>query len=192
MYKDKSIAVVVPAYNEEHFISITLANIPKLVDRIYAVDDASRDATHRLATEMSQADKRIMVIKRNENGGVGAAIISGHKQALKDNMDIVVIMAGDNQMPPEFLPALLDPVAEGKADYAKGDRMSITSDHEEMPKFRRFGTFLLTVLTRIASGYWHINDPQNGYTAISKDALSKLHLESVYKRYAFENDMLIR
>lgn len=192
MYKSKKIGVVVPAYNEERFITPTLATIPEMVDRVYVVDDASKDNTYRLAMDMAEKDKRIVVIRRGTNGGVGAAIISGHKAALKENMDIVAIMAGDNQMPPQFLPALLDPVAAGSADYAKGDRMSRPEDRREMPGFRRFGTFLLTILTRIASGYWHLNDPQNGYTAISAETLRELHLDDIYRGFAFENDMLVR
>ena len=192
MYKNKKIGIVVPAYNEERFIGKTLGAMPDFVDRIYVVDDVSKDNTLRIASDMSEADKRIAIIKRETNGGVGAAIISGHKEALKDGMDIVSIMAGDNQMPPAVLPKLLDPIAEGKADYTKGNRMSTAADRREMPKFRVFGTFLLTIFTRIASGYWHVGDPQNGYTAISREALLKLNLDSIYRGFAFENDMLVR
>ena len=192
MLKNKKIGIVVPAYNEERFIGKVLESMPKFVDRIYVVDDASKDSTSRIALDMANMDKRIAVVKRETNGGVGAAIISGHKAALKDGMDVAAVMAGDGQMPPAILSMILDPVVSGKADYAKGNRMSTAADRRGMPKFRVVGTFLLTILTRISSGYWHISDPQNGYTAISRDALLKLHLDSIYRGFAFENDMLVR
>jgi glycosyltransferase involved in cell wall biosynthesis len=192
MLKNKKIGIVVPAYNEERFIGKVLESMPKFVDRIYVVDDASKDSTSRIALDMANMDKRIAVIKRETNGGVGAAIISGHKAALKDGMDVAAVMAGDGQMPPAILSMILDPVVSGKADYAKGNRISTSDDRREMPKFRVVGTFLLTILTRISSGYWHISDPQNGYTAIGRDALLKLDLDAIYKGFAFENDMLVR
>jgi glycosyltransferase involved in cell wall biosynthesis len=192
LYKGKTIAVVVPAYNEEDFIADVIRGIPEFVDRVYVVNDASTDNTAKIAQSFVSRNDKIKLINHQENGGVGAAITSGHLEALEKTIDIVTVMAGDNQMPPEYMPALLDPIVEGEADYAKGDRMSHSQHRKEMPKFRRLGTFLLTILTRISSGYWHIKDPQNGYTAISGKALSKIPLNRVYKGFAFENDMLIR
>ena len=192
MYKGKTIAVVVPAYNEEDFIADVILGIPEYVDRVYVVNDASTDKTAQIAQSFALRNDKIKLINHQKNGGVGAAITSGHMKALEKTIDIVAVMAGDNQMPPEFMPALLDPIVEGEADYAKGDRMSDSQHRAEMPIFRRFGTFLLTILTRVSSGYWHIKDPQNGYTAINKEALSKIPLNEVYEGFAFENDMLIR
>ncbi|APV45141.1 Glycosyltransferase involved in cell wall bisynthesis [Dehalogenimonas formicexedens] len=192
MYKGKSIGVVVPAYNEHRHITLTINGIPDFVDRVYVVDDNSKDNTYGIACALAHRESRICVIHRSINGGVGAAIITGHKEAIKERMDVVAVMAGDNQMDPAILHKIIDPVVEGYADYSKGNRLSNPVHIREMPRFRRFGNYLLTVLNRIASGYWHISDPQNGYTAISRDALIKLDLEKIYVGFAFENDMLVR
>ena len=192
MYKGKKIAVVVPAYNEREFIAHTIVTIPHFVDRIYAVDDASTDDTYEIASDIARQNGRLTVIKRPKNEGVGAAIISGHKEALKDNMDVMAIMAGDGEMDPAMLDKVLDPVVEGKADYAKGNRFSTPQHKKGMSAWRIFGSFLLTYLTRIASGYWHMSDSQHGYTAISSDTLQKIALHQLYKGFAFENDMLVK
>lgn len=192
MYKGKRIAVVVPAYNEEDFIAQVITTIPGFVDRIYAVNDASTDSTGRVLDELAGRISRLTVIHREKNGGVGAAIITGHKMALKDGMDVVAIMAGDGQMDPAILDRIVDPVAEGRADFAKGDRLSVREHRKAMSAWRTFGNFLLTYLTRIASGYWHMVDPQNGYTAISREFLEKLDLDGIEKGFAFENDLLVK
>ena len=192
MYKGKKIAVVVPAYNEEKFIAQTIMTIPRFVDQVYVVDDASTDDTYEIASNMASQNGRLAVIKRSKNEGVGAAIISGHKEALEDKMDVVAIMAGDGEMDPAMLDKVLDPVVEGKADYAKGNRFSTPQHKNGMSAWRIFGSFLLTYLTRIASGYWHMSDPQHGYTAISGDTLQKVSLQQLYKSFGFENDMLVK
>jgi glycosyltransferase involved in cell wall biosynthesis len=192
MYKGKIIGVVVPAYNEERFIAQVLTTIPDFVDKVYAVNDASTDHTLKLICSAAKQNNRINVVNREKKGGVGAAIVSGHKKALEDSMDVVAVMAGDGQMDPAILDRILDPVVEGRADYAKGDRLSTPQYKREMSAWRTFGNFLLTCLTKIASGYWHISDPQNGYTAISREALQKLDLDRIDRGFGFENDMLVK
>jgi glycosyltransferase involved in cell wall biosynthesis len=192
MYKNKSIGVVVPAYNEEKFIAQVINTIPDYVDKIYVANDCSTDKTAEIASELAKQNNRVILINCQSNGGVGAAILTGHKQALKDNMDIIAVMAGDGQMDPTLLYSFLDPVAEGKTDYAKGNRLSNRRHKKEMPTWRSFGNFLLTNLTRIASGYWKMSDPQNGYTAISSEVLKKIDLNKIEKSFAFENDMLVK
>jgi len=192
MYKGKKVAVVVPAYNEERFIAGVLTTIPPFVDKIYAVNDDSVDRTLEIAQSIAEQNSHIMVINRNERGGIGTAVTTGHKKALADGMYVIAVMAGDGQMDPAILDRILDPVVEGKAGYSKGDRLSVPQHKKGMPAWRAFGNFLLTYLTRIASGYWHISDPQNGYTAISTKVLSKLDLGSIEKGFAFENDLLVK
>jgi len=192
MYKDKQIAVVVPAYNEEKFIAQTIESVPSFVDRIYVVDDASTDGTYEIASQIASQDGKLNVIHRERRGGVGAAIVSGHKMACKDEMDVVAIMAGDGQMTPAILDKVLDPVVEGKADYAKGNRLTLPQHKMAMSAWRRFGNFLLTYLTKLASGYWHVSDPQDGYTAMSRETLQKIALDKLCKGFAFENDMLVK
>jgi len=184
------IGVVVPAYNEEVLIEETINGIPKYVNRIYLVDDCSKDRTPEIIGRMK--DPRLVPIRHEKNRGVGAAIITGYKLALKDNMDIAAVMAGDNQMDPEQLPGLLMPIINGKVDYTKGNRLISKDFRSGMSKWRFAGNSILTLITKIGSGYWHIMDPQNGYTAISKQALEILDLDSIYPYYGYCNDMLIK
>lgn len=123
---------------------------------------------------------------------MGAAITAGYKKALEDHIDIVAVMAGDNQMDPQYLPDLLDPIIDGKAEYTKGNRLLNSKYRKGMSAWRSLGNYTLTFLNKIASGYWHVDDPQNGYTAISSSALKKLNLDKVYRGYAFENDILVK
>ena len=183
---------MIPAYNEERFIDYVLTSVPSFVDRVYAVNDASTDRSLELMRNIAQHNGRVTIVNRHRRGGVGAAIICGHEKALEDSIDIIGVMAGDGQMDPSTLPRLLDPVVEGRADYAKGDRLSLRDYMKGMSAWRSFGNFLLTHLTRIASGYWHVSDPQNGYTAISIKMLHKLDRDRIEKGFAFENDMLIK
>lgn len=193
MYKEHTIGVVVPAYNEQKLIGETLASIPGYVDRIYVVDDASiDDTTERIQEFCKDKDERVVFIKHEQNGGVGAAIVSGYKRALEDEIEITVVMAGDNQMDPEQLPNLLDPIVEGRADYTKGNRLLSREYRRGMTKWRFFGNSLLTLLTKIGSGYWQLMDPQNGYAAISKNALERISLDSIYPWYGYCNDLLVK
>jgi glycosyltransferase involved in cell wall biosynthesis len=192
MYKNKKIGVVVPAHNEEKFIVPVIDTMPEFVDRIYVVDDASTDMTSLEILKIAKKNNKVVVINRDIQGGVGAAILTGHQKGLKENMDILAVMAGDGQMDPAYLSDIIGPVVEGKADYVKGNRLSNRIHRKEMPAFRMWGNFLLTNLTRIASGYWNISDPQDGYTAISAEALNKLDIDKIETGFAFENDMLVK
>lgn len=192
MYRNKKIGVVVPAHNEEKFIGAVIDTMPDFVDKIYVVNDCSIDNTSEIIRNKSKQNGRVVIVNREVRGGVGASILSGHSRALRDGMDILAVMAGDGQMPPDFLNNILDPVVDDRAEYAKGDRLSRREHKKEMPAFRAFGNFLLTNLTRVASGYWNISDPQNGYTAISVGTFKKLNVEKIEKGFAFENDMLVK
>jgi glycosyltransferase involved in cell wall biosynthesis len=192
MYQNQKIGVVVPTHNEEQFITTVIDTMPDFVDRIYVVNDASTDRTLKLVREKQKHNSRLIIINRSTKGGVGAAILSGHLKGLQDGMEILVVMAGDGQMDPAVLPRIVEPIIEGKADYVKGNRLSSPEHRKEMPAWRKFGNFLLTSLTRIASGYWNISDPQNGYTAISAATLRKLDIPGIEPGFAFENDMLVK
>ncbi|MBB6401730.1 glycosyltransferase involved in cell wall biosynthesis [Methanococcus maripaludis] len=191
MYKGHKIGISIPAYNEEKLIWKTLEEIPEYIDKIYVCDDCSKDRTSEIVKEFMKKDQRVDLIKHEINTGVGGAIVDGWKKGLFDKMDILAVMAGDNQMDPKYLPDLIDPIIDGKADYTKGNRL-LKGYIGKMSKWRQFGNFLLNLLNKIASGYWNINDPQNGYVAISSKALTKINLDSLYKRYAFENDLMIK
>jgi glycosyltransferase involved in cell wall biosynthesis len=192
MYQNNKVGVVVPAHNEEIFIGNVIDTIPDFVDKIYVVDDASQDKTFEIIMSKARQNSKIIPVSRKINGGVGAAIITGHMRALEDNLDVIAVLAGDGQMDPAILPRFIGPIVEDKADYCKGNRLSDQTNKKEMPAWRYFGNNLLTILSRISSGYWHIGDPQNGYTAISVKMLKRIDLESVEKGFAFENDMLVK
>ncbi len=190
LYKGKKIAVVIPAYNEQDFIQSVLSGIPHFVDAIVVVDDASHDETAKRVRET--ADVRVRLLANATNAGVGAATVRGYREALELQSDVLVKVDGDGQMPLEYLGALLDPVVGGGYDYAKGNRFSDRAALRAMPKRRLAGNIALTFLSKLASGYWHIVDPQNGFTAVSADALRTLDLNRLHPRYFFEDDMLIQ
>ncbi len=191
LYRNNIIAVVVPAYNEEQLIGETLQSLPPYVDMIVAVDDASQDRTEEIMEEFSIKDPRITVIHHEKNQGVGAAICSGYSRAFEEGADLVAVMAGDNQMEAKYLPSLLDPIIDDQADYAKGNRLYNADYRRGMSSWRTFGNMLLTYLTKVASGNWHIMDPQNGYTVISRKVLAHLDISQIYPRYGYCNCMLV-
>jgi glycosyltransferase involved in cell wall biosynthesis len=189
MLAGRSVAVVVPAFDEERLIGTTLGGIPEFVDHVFVVDDASNDATAERAR--SSGDARLEVISHERNQGVGAAILTGYRRALAAGIDVTCVMAGDNQMDPADLEAIAGPVARGEADYAKANRLFTGRAWELIPHTRYLGNAVLSLLTKIASGYWHVADSQSGYTAIARETLELLDLDRIYDRYGFPNDMLV-
>lgn len=192
MYQGKTIGVVVPAYNEEGSIELVINTMPDFVDKICVIDDASTDDTCQIASDIAGQNGRLVVITHEENRGVGAAIVTGYKKCLEEDIDIAVVMAGDNQMDPAELPNLLAPIVVGNADYVKGNRMLTRKHLQGMTHWRRFGNWLLRWLTRIASGNYKIMDPQNGYTAISQQALGQINLDDIYRWYGYCNNILVK
>lgn len=188
-FQDLKIAVVVPAYNEEKLISQTILSVPSFVDHIVVIDDRSTDATSDRA--LATRDPRLTLIRHEVNTGVGGAICDGHREALKLGCDVSVVMAGDAQMDPAYLPNLLAPIVDGLALFTKANRFYSHNSFRSMPAHRIFGNIVLSFMTKLASGYWHLFDPQNGYTAIHRRALERLDLDRVAKDYSFENDLLI-
>ena len=189
MLEDRRVAVVVPAHDEEKLVATTLAGIPAFVDRVYVVDDGSRDATVQRARGVG--DPRVEVIAHDRNRGVGAAIVTGYKRALAEGIDVACVMAADNQMDPADLELLASPVARGELDYAKANRLVTGEAWDLIPRTRYLGNAVLSLLTKVASGYWHIADSQSGYTAIGRRTLESLDLDRVYTGYGFPNDLLV-
>jgi glycosyltransferase involved in cell wall biosynthesis len=187
MYRQLRIVAVIPAFNEEEAIGDAIASVPSFVDRIVVVDDASRDRTSERA---SASPREPVVIRHAVNRGVGAAIVTGYRDALAKKDDVAIVMAGDGQMDPLDLPALLDPIAEGRADYCKGNRFAHRELLTQMPTMRVVGNTLLSVATKVTSGYLHVFDSQCGYTAITSEVLRSLDLDAVFPRYGYPNDML--
>ncbi len=192
MYKGNSIAVVVPAHNEQELIGPTLADVPDYVDSIIVTDDASTDDTAARVEEIAQRDARIVLIRHERNQGKGSAVVDGYRRAMHQGHEIVVTMDGDHQMPSDHLPSLLDPLIERGYDAAKGNRfLAAPGTLSRMPKYRLLGNIFLTLATKMASGYWSIFDSQNGYWALKVASLAKIDLFRIARRYDLENSLLI-
>lgn len=210
MYEGKSVAAVIPVYNEEPFIEDVITTLPSFIDRAYVIDDGSTDGTWARIQKYSEVrsdrpDERgpqnctgechrpteIVPLRHTENRGVGGAIKTGYSRALADGIDVIAVVAGDGQTAPDVIERIVRPVAEGKVDYAKGNRLH-RQNRSSMPPFRRVGNYLLSLLTRMASGYWMMMDPQNGSTAISSDVLADIEIGELYEDYGFCNDLLVR
>ena len=241
MLFDKTVAVVVPAFNEEKQIGHVLKTMPHFVDRIIVVNDCSTDDTTNVVlsyikeeraigkvirqvstasdgNEYDKAEKllkekrekdiqfyppseianvypdtdRIILINHLKNSGVGAAIARGYKWCLDHNIDCTAVMAGDGQMDPSELEKICTPVLTEDIDYVKGNRLIHGGARLVMPKTRFFGNSVLSILTKIASGYWHVSDTQTGYTAISFAALNAIKIHKIYPRYGMPNDLLVK
>ena len=239
MLNNKSIAVVIPAYNEAKQIGMVIDTMPDFVDRLVIVNDNSKDNTSGAVSKYIDAlgkralpennktitekniyntaeeviekhnkleinyfpeseiihdneNNRIVLINLKKNSGVGAAIARGYKWAKDSNIDCTAVMAGDGQMDPGELLSICKPVVEDGIDYVKGNRLTHRSAKSLMPRTRFFGNSILSILTKIASGYWHISDTQSGYTAISNTALNAINLYKIYPRYGMPNDILVK
>jgi dolichol-phosphate mannosyltransferase len=159
---------------------------------IYVVDDACPEHSGDEVERRCGDDARVRVIRHAENRGVGGAVVTGYRAALDDGADIVVKIDGDGQMPPELLPSFVAPIAEGEADYTKGNRFHDLDSLAAMPGLRLLGNATLSILAKLSTGYWNIFDPTNGYTAIHASVLRRVPLDKVSRSYFFETDMLFR
>lgn len=184
------IAAVIPAYRVEQDIAFVLRGLPRYIKHIIVVEDASPDSTAGVIAAAAKKDKRITLIRHAQNQGVGGAMISGFRKALEFGAQIVIKLDGDGQMDPTHIPALITPLIQGKADYAKGNRFRNFRSLQQMPYIRRIGNLGLSFLTKAATGYWNIFDPANGYFAIRAEVLAQLPLDKMDHGYYFETSML--
>ncbi|MCP4374513.1 MAG: glycosyltransferase family 2 protein [Deltaproteobacteria bacterium] len=189
MYKNYKIGVVVPAYNEELLILETLQGMPNFADAIFVVNDGSKDNTLQLVQNQQKVDGRIVVVNHKTNKGLGQSLIDGYLASLDSNIDLTTIMAGDNQMHPDDLPNLLDKLIDEGFDYVKGNRL-LHQDVSAMPRYRFVGNAILTILTKFATGYYSLMDPQSGYTAIKNSALRNIPIATMTKGYGYNADIL--
>lgn len=189
MFHDSRVHVVIPAYNVAAHIGAVLRGLPDFVDAVTVVNDGSTDDT--AAAVQATSDRRVTLLESPANEGVGGAMVRGFRHALGQGEGILVKMDGDGQMDPADLPRLLEPIVDGRCEYAKGNRFLRSRELDIMPRARLAGNFVLTFLTKLASGYWNVFDPQNGYLAIASGTLRLLDLDRLSRRYFFENDMLI-
>lgn len=186
-----SVAVIVPCYRVRPHILALLARIGPEVDWIIVVDDACPEHSGRHVRE-NCSDCRVTILRNEKNEGVGGAVLRGYAHALQLGAEIIVKLDGDGQMDPRLIKYLIWPIADGRADYAKGNRFFNVEGLRSMPKIRLLGNALLSFFSKISSGYWTIFDPTNGYTAISAQTLALLPMAKISHRYFFESDMLFQ
>lgn len=185
------ICVVIPCFRVTGHVLGVIARIPDEVERIYVVDDACPEASGRMVAATC-TDPRVTVLFNERNLGVGGAVLRGYRQALDDGMDVAVKVDGDGQMDPRLLPNFVRPIAEGRADYTKGNRFFSPGMARDMPLVRLIGNAVLSFANKAVSGYWSIMDPTNGYTAVHLRVLRELPLHRIEQRYFFESDMLFQ
>lgn len=186
-----SIAVVIPCYRVRKHILGVLEKIPDVVTNIYCVDDCCPDKSGDLI-EKEAKDKRIKILRHEQNQGVGGAMVTGYRAAIEDKNEIVIKLDGDGQMDPRLIPLFIAPIQNGECDYTKGNRFYYIDNVKAMPSIRLFGNAVLSFMTKLSSGYWHLFDPTNGYTAIHANILKNMQLSKLDKRYFFEIDILFR
>ena len=185
--------MVIPAYNEELLIGRVIETMPDFVDWMIVVNDNSSDETAEVVEGYKESCReRLVLINLEHNLGVGGAICEGYKWAREHSIDLTAVMAGDAQMSPDDLPALLDPIVDDRCDYSKGNRLFSGEAWKMIPRVRYLGNSILSLLSKVASGYWHLADSQTGYTVASLRVLATIDLDGVYKRYGMPNDMLVK
>lgn len=193
MLEDHSIAVVVPCFNEELLIDRVLSTMPEFVDRVFVIDDCSADRTTEIVQGYVDGDPaRFNLLRHEKNLGVGAAIATGYEAARDEGFDITAVMAGDGQMDPDELKSICRPIVDENYDYVKGNRLFTGDAWSMIPHLRYLGNAMLSLLTKIASGYWHVADSQSGYTAINLRTLKLIDWRKMYPRYGQPNDLLVR
>jgi glycosyltransferase involved in cell wall biosynthesis len=185
------VSVIIPCYNVARHIEKVIANLPDQIDYIITVNDNSPDETEAIILGLLKENKKIIYLKHDINQGVGGAMLTGFKKSLDLNCDYTIKMDGDNQMDPSYIPALLKPLIENKADFTKGNRFRDFNALKKMPVGRRIGNLGLSFLIKAASGYWNIFDPTNGFFAIRNETLQSFNFKKIHKRYFFESSMLI-
>ena len=186
-----SVAVVIPAFRSRNQIIEVLESIPSSVDFVFVIDDACPENTGDHVI-LHCKDPRVEVIKNNENLGVGGAVIVGLRRALETDAEIIVKLDSDGQMNPQDMHKIIEPIVDGRADYAKGNRFNSLDDLQEMPKRRIFGNAVLSLMSKLSTGYWSVTDPTNGYLAFSRGALEAINLGKLRQRWFFESDILFR
>ncbi len=179
-----------PAHNEERLIARTIGAVPAFVDRIIVINDGSADRTLEIIRECQQRDPRVVIVNHEVNQGLGQSIVSGYQKSLELGLDITATMDGDGQMCPDDLPNVIDPIARGVADFCKGNRLLHRDVTSTMPAYRLFGNAGLTFLTKFATGYWQMMDPQCAYAAISRRALAAIPIAKMTRRYGYNADLL--
>jgi len=184
------IAVVIPAYRVEKQIGWVLDNIPDFVSTVIVVNDASPDNAQIVIEEHARKDARIVPLRHEKNQGVGGAMLTGFREALRREVEIIVKVDGDGQMDPADISALIQPLLEGEADFCKGNRFQDLKALRQMPTIRLMGNVAASLLAKTATGYWNMFDPANGFFALRTYILRRLDLTAIARDYLFETSLL--
>ena len=186
-----TITVIIPCYNVAAHVEEVVNNLPPAVNWIIVVNDCSKDDTGKRLSELLKKNNKLILINHEVNQGVGGAMLTGFKKSIELNSDISIKIDGDNQMDSSYIPELIKPILENRADYTKGNRFRDFKALKQMPVIRRIGNIGLSFCIKAASGYWNIFDPNNGFIAINNNILRTLNIDKIHKRYFFESSMLI-
>jgi dolichol-phosphate mannosyltransferase len=185
------ISVIIPCHNVSRHIEDVIRNLPASITWIITVNDCSSDETEHILTNLQKENGKIIYMRHETNQGVGGAVLTGFRKSMDLNSDITIKMDGDDQMDPIYIPMLIKPLVEDKADFTKGNRFRDFKALKNMPVLRRIGNIGLSFMIKAASGYWNIFDPANGFTAIRNETLRNMNFTRIHKRYFFETSLLI-
>ena len=191
--KKVNIYVVIPAYKVKIHVLQVIEKIliNKAISKIFVIDDCCPENTGEFVIQ-NCSDIRVAVIRNKTNLGVGGSVMTGYRSAIAEGADIIIKIDGDGQMNPDLVPAFIEPILRGEADYTKGNRFFEIETIRQMPLIRLIGNTGLSFLTKLSSGYWNLFDPTNGYTAINAAVAARLPFEKISLRYFFESDILFR
>jgi len=191
LQKYPEVAVVIPAYRVRGQVLKVVQSLIGKVGLICVIDDdCPEESGDYLAKHLSNDSVHILYNARNL--GVGGSVKKGFGYCLDQGAQIIVKMDGDGQMSSEDIPKLVEPIRMYQADYTKGNRFFSVESMKRMPRVRLIGNILLSGMSKAASGYWNILDPNNGFVAIDSRVLRALNLQRVSERYFFESDMLFQ
>lgn len=191
MYKNRTFAAVIPAYNEEKLIGKTVDTLPSFIDHIVVINDGSSDNTLDVIKKLAVKNKNITIINNEQNIGLGSSMVKGFKKALQLKTDLICVLAGDAQCDPSYLSKMAEELIINNLDYVKANRFVHLEELKAMPKMRKFGNIIITILTKFSTGYYSIFDSQNGYAVFTREVLQKISLDMIGKRYDYENTLLI-
>ena len=189
-FQEHTIGVVIPYYNASQHIENVVRKLPDYVDTIILVDDCGKEPIPESLVSLAKVGERLIIVKNEKNSGVGGATKNGFLKAIELNLDYVIKVDSDDQMDSKFIPDLLQPLIEGKAEYAKGNRFKDFKALKQMPFVRKIGNLGLSFLIKAASGYWNNFDPTNGFFAIKVDLLKKLDFDNIHRDYYFESSLI--
>lgn len=188
MFQNQHCTVLIPVYNESSQITHVIHSLPSFIDALLIVNDASTDETLQVIERLIHHNPKLIVLSHSVNKGAGASISTGYEWLKNNsNTDIVITVDGDGQMNPNNIEDLILPIVKGEAEFTKGNRFFSRKAWEKMPRLRFLGNAFLSLLTKIASGYWHISDFQTGFTALHRNALNKVNWNILYPRYGYPN-----